>query len=132
MVVATFDMRVDEVDHRLTFALPFSALHPYLIAASAPVPASERERAHRAQAAAVLHQQFHDVPVEVRVKLRGTRLAPDQISGLSVGDVVRLSHPAAAPLDVAVDDVVFAHATPGAHGKRLAAQVVATPSKENR
>lgn len=132
MVVVTFDLRVDDVDHRLTFCLPFSGLHPFLVAASAPVPVSERERAHRAEAAALLQQQFRDVPVEVRVQLRGTRLSPDQISGLAVGDVIRLSHPAAAPLDVAVDDVVFAHATAGIHGKRLAAQVVAVPQKENR
>jgi flagellar motor switch protein FliM len=132
MVVASFDVRVGATACRMTFCLPFSGLHPYLVAASAPVPASDRERAQRARAAALLHDQFHEVPVEVRVKLRSTRLAPAQISGLAVGDVVRLSHPAAAPLDVAVDDVVFAHATPGAHGKRLAAQVVATPQKENR
>ncbi len=132
MIVARFEVRVGEAVCQMTLCLPFSGLHPYLVAASAPVPASDRERAQRAAAAAMLNEQFHEVPVEVRVKLRSTRLAPAQISGLAVGDVVRLSHPAAAPLDVAVDDVVFAHATPGAHGKRLAAQVVATPQKENR
>jgi flagellar motor switch protein FliM len=132
MVVATFDLRVADASGRMTLCLPFAGIHPYLVVASAPVPASDRERAHRAQAAAALRQQFEDVPVEVCVKLRSTRLGPEQISGLAVGDVIRLTHPAAAPLDVAVDDVVFAHATPGAHGKRLAAQVVATPQKENR
>jgi flagellar motor switch protein FliM len=132
MIVATFDVRVGEASCRITLCLPFSGLHPFLVTASAPVPVSERERAQRAHAASLLTEQFHEVPVDVRVKLRGTRLAPAQISGLAVGDVVRLNHPAAAPLDVAVDDVVFAHATPGAHGKRLAAQVVATPQKENR
>lgn len=130
MVVATFDLRLDESDHRMTFCLPFSGLLPHLVAASAPVPASDRERAHRAQAAALLQEQFHEVPVEVRVKLRDSRLSPDQLSDLRVGDVLRLSHPAAAPLDVSVDEIVFAHAIPGAHGKRLAAQVVAVPAKD--
>ncbi len=132
MVTSTFELRVNEAATRLTLCLPFSGLLPHLVAASAPVPASDRERAHRARAAALLHEQFHDVPVDVRLMLRQTRLSPAQISDLRVGDVVRLSHPAAAPLDVTVDDVVFAHAIPGAHGKRLAAQVVATPSKETR
>lgn len=132
MVVATFDLKVGDSDHRLTFVLPFSGLMPHLVHASAPTPASDRERAHRAHSAALLQQQFHDVPVDVRIKLRATRISPDEIGQLQVGDVVRLSHPSAAPLDVAVDDVVFAHATAGVHGKRLAAQVVATPLKENR
>lgn len=137
MVVAGFDLKVGEADHRMTFALPFSGLLPHLMRASAPQPASDRERAQRAQAAALLREQFREVPMEVRVKLRDTRLAPGELTGLQVGDVVRLGHPAAAPLDVTVDDVVFAHATAGAHGKRLAAQIVAnsvpgTHSKETR
>ena len=132
MVVATFELRVGHVEHRMTFCLPFAGLLPHLVNASAPTPASDRERVQRAQATALLTQQFHDVPVEVDVKFRQTRLSPGEISHLAVGDVVRLAHPAAAPLDVCVDDVVFAHATAGVHGKRLAAQIVAAPHKENR
>ena len=49
----------------------------------------------------------------------------------AVGDVIRLSHPAAAPLDVTTDDAVFAHATPGSKGPKLAALVVGAP-KEDR
>ncbi|WP_238993641.1 flagellar motor switch protein FliM [Nocardioides caldifontis] len=130
MVVATFDLRVDDGAHQLTLCLPFSGLHPHLVKASAPVPASDRERAKRAMAAELLQEQFRDVPVEVKVVLRRTPMAPERIGRLAVGDVLRLSHPAAAPLDVTVDDEVFAHAMPGAHGKRLAAQIVATPQKE--
>jgi flagellar motor switch protein FliM len=136
MVVATFDLKVDDLDHRMTLCLPFSGLMPHLVNASAPMAASDRERVQRARAAALLHEQFHEVPLDVRVVFRTTRVAPDEISHLQVGDVVRLSHPAAAPLDVMVDDVTFAHATAGVNGKRLAAQIVATPHpgtpKENR
>ena len=64
----------------------------------------------------------------MRVALRSTRLSPDHIGSLAVGDVIRLNHPAAAPLDVTVDDTVFAHATPGVRGQRLAAQIVAVPT----
>ena len=46
-------------------------------------------------------------------------------------DVVRLQHPAQAPLDVTAADVVFAHATPGVRGRRLAALVVAPSNQEN-
>lgn len=128
MVVATFDLGLAGTEHRMTLCLPFSGLLPHLVTAAAPTPVSDRERTQRAMSAALLHERFRDVPVDVCVTLRHSRLAPDQLGNLAVGDVIRLSHPAAAPLDVTVDDMVFAHATPGVRGKRLAAQVVAVPS----
>jgi hypothetical protein len=50
---------------------------------------------------------------------------PAVLAGLRVGDVLRLGHPATAPLDVTVDDEAFAHATAGTQGQRLAALIVA-------
>ncbi len=128
MVVATFDLKIGERDLRMTFTLPFSGLHPHLRTASAPVAASERERAQQAMVAALLQEQFRDVPLDVKVSFRPTTVRPEEVGNLAVGDVIRLAHPAAAPLDVMVDDVLFAHATPGTHGRRLAAQIVATPA----
>ena len=57
-------------------------------------------------------------------------LGPDTLAALAPGDVIRLGHPADAPLDVVVDGKTFAHATAGARGPRLAALIVGTP-KEN-
>jgi len=62
------------------------------------------------------------------VRFRATTADPVELAGLSVGDVVRLRHPADAPLDVSAADVVFAHATPGSHGRRLACLIVAPPT----
>ncbi|MFL6105892.1 MAG: flagellar motor switch protein FliM, partial [Marmoricola sp.] len=90
MVVASFDLRVDDRAHRTTVCLPFSGLLPHLASAAAPAPASDRERAKRAQAAELLHAQFAQVPMEVAVRFRPTHLDPDALSGLEVGDVVRL------------------------------------------
>ncbi len=129
MVVATFDLRVDERAHRMTICLPFSGLLPHLTSAAAPLPASDRERAKRAQAAEMLKERFSTVPMDVAVRFRPTQLGPDALSALQLGDVLRLSHPASAPLDVTVDDTTFAHATAGAQGQRLAALIVAR--KEN-
>lgn len=126
MVVTTFDLRVDEAGSRMTICLPFSGLMPHLATAAAPAPASDRERAKRAHAAELLSARFETVPLEVAVRFRPTRLGPDALSALQPGDVLRLSHPAAAPLDVTVDDTTFAHATPGAQGQRLAALIVGT------
>lgn len=126
MVVANFDLRVDERPYKMTVCLPFSGLLPHLASAAAPAPASDRERAKRAQAAELLQAQFAEVPLDVAVRFRSTRISPDSLSELKPGDVVRLAHPSSAPLDVTVDDTTFAHATAGAQGQRLAALIVGT------
>lgn len=130
MVVATFDLRIDERSHRMTVCLPFSGLLPHLASAAAPSPASDRERAKRAEAAEMLHVRFESVPLDVAVRFRATQLSPAVLSELKPGEVLRLHHPSSAPLDVTVDDTIFAHATAGAHGQRLAALIVGT-RKEN-
>jgi flagellar motor switch protein FliM len=130
MVVASFDLRIDERQQRMTVCLPFSGLLPHLATAAAPAPASERERLKRAQAAELVQAQFETVPLDVAVRFRPTHLGPGELSALRPGDVLRLTHPASAPLDVTVDDTVFAHATAGAQGQRLAALIVGT-RKEN-
>jgi flagellar motor switch protein FliM len=130
MVVSTFDLRIDERTSQMTVCLPFSGLLPHLASAAAPAPASDRERAKRAEAAQLLHARFESVPLDVAVRFRSTRLGPDALGALQPGDLVRLDHPASAPLDVTVDDTTFAHATAGAQGQRLAALIVGT-RKEN-
>lgn len=131
MVVAAFELRIGEQSHRMTICLPFSGLKPHLTKAAAPAPVSERERTVRAHSAELVSRRFQDVPVEVTVQFRGTRLGPDTIGSLAVGDVLRLTHPASAPLVVAVDDTTFAHATPGTRGDRLAALIVGTPQEDS-
>ncbi len=129
MVVSTFDMRIGDRAHKMTLCLPFGGLQPHLARAAAPAPVSERERAQKAQAADKISRQFEQVPVSVAVRLRPTRVGPETLGGLAVGDVLRLAHPASAPLDIAVDDTTFAHATPGTRGARLAALIVGTPEE---
>lgn len=129
MVVATLDLRINERAFKMTVCLPFAGLHPHLLRAAAPVPASDRELAQRARAAAQLADQFERVPVDVAVRARPTRLDHDRLAALAVGDLVRLDHPAAAPLEIVVDDTIFAHATAGTRGPRLAALIVGTPKE---
>lgn len=131
MVVATLELKINEQSHPLTVCLPFQDLLPHMVRAAAPSPVSERERHQRARAAEELANQFQTVPVDIAVRFRPTRLSPDDFGDLRPGDVLRLGHPASAPLDVVVDGTTFAHATAGARGPRLAALIVGTP-KENQ
>ena len=130
MIVASFDLHQGEVDHVVTMAVPFTDLLPYLNASGAG-GVSERERAARAEASSRLAAGFQEVPVDVAIRFRPTSADPVELAELVVGDVIRLQHPAEAPLDVTAADVVFAHASPGSQGKRLACRVVASSTKEN-
>jgi len=132
MIVARFTLQLGEAEYPLTLCMSFNGLLPYLTASGEAGAVSERDRTERAQFSAALAAGFQDVPVEVAVRFRGTHADPVELSELRVGDVVRLKHPAQAPLDVTAADVVFAHATPGNQGHRLAALVVAAPTQENR
>jgi flagellar motor switch protein FliM len=132
MVVARFTLVRGEAEHPLTLCLSFNGLLPYLNASGTSGAVSDRERRKREEASARLAAGFQEVPVDVAVRFRATLADPVELSGLRVGDVVRLKHPAEAPLDVTAADVVFAHATPGSQGNRLAALVVAPPTQENR
>ena len=129
VAVARLDLRIDEELFHVSVCLPFSGLLPHLVRAAAPAPVSERERQQRARSRDLLHDQLADVPVDVTVRFRPTPVSPKDLSGLRPGDVLRLSHPAAAPLTVSVEDATFAHATPGAQGPRLAALIVGAPQE---
>lgn len=129
MVVATLELRINDASHAMSVCLPFAGLHPYLVRAAAPAPVSERERAQIANATAQLHHEFDRVPVDVSVRLRPTTVDPNDLAGLTPGTVLRLRHPASAPMEVVVDETLFAHATVGSRGPRLAALIVGTPKE---
>lgn len=129
VIVAEFELRMGQFTHRMTVCMPFAGILPHLSAAAAPAPVSNREKVQRAQAAELLRRQFEQVPVEVAIRFRGTSLTPQVFAELQVGDVLRLRHPASAPLDVAIGDRVLASATAGTQGRRLAALIVTTPEE---
>nr|WP_269205352.1 FliM/FliN family flagellar motor C-terminal domain-containing protein [Motilibacter aurantiacus] len=74
---------------------------------------------------------MQDVPVEVAVRFAGTAARPRDLVNLQVGDVLPLKHNTGDPLTVTAADIVFAHAVPGAAGKRLAVLVVESPENSN-
>jgi flagellar motor switch protein FliM len=130
MVIARMLLQLGPVDHEVSLCFSLDGLQPYLSASASDV-LTERDRAQRDAASARLATEFQEVPVEVGVRFRPTKADPAELVDLAVGDVVRLRHPAEAPLEVSAGDVVFAHATPGTHGQRQAALIVATPTQES-
>ena len=130
MVVARLQLRMGEAEHFLSVCMSFAGLLPYLNVAAAAETVNDRDRLLREEASQRLAAGLQDIPVEVSVRFRATSADPVELARLTVGDVVRLQHPAQAPLDVTAADVVFAHATPGSQGRRLAALVVAPSNQE--
>lgn len=131
-VVATFELVLGEITHDLTLCLPLAGLVPHLVAAHGPADVSDREQQLRRSAAGALRTSFSGVPVELSVRFRSTLVDPAVLVGLALGDVIRLAHPAAAPLDVKAGEVVFAHATPGTKGRQLACLVASLPPPPDR
>ncbi|MDQ6523489.1 flagellar motor switch protein FliM [Nocardioides sp. LHD-245] len=129
MVVVTLELRIGEHAHRMSVCLPFGGLLPHLANATGNGAVSDRERAQRAHSAGLLQEQFQRVPVAVSVRFRPLPVDPATLADLRPGSVLRLSHPASAPLDVTVAGNTFAHATPGARGQHLAALIVTTPEE---
>jgi flagellar motor switch protein FliM len=131
MIVARFQLVMGATEHPLSLCLSFQGLLPYLKGADSAGSVPERDRSRRQEARTRLAAGLQEIPVDVAVRFRSTDADPLELAGLRVGDVVRLQHPAQAPLDVTAADVVFAHATPGVRGRRLAALVVAPSNQEN-
>jgi flagellar motor switch protein FliM len=63
------------------------------------------------------------------VRFQPIRMRTDDIVDLRPGDVVPLGHPTSRPLEVTVNETVFAHAVPGNQGARLACLVVPSPNE---
>ena len=131
MVVARLRLAMRGREYPLSVAFSFAGLLPFLNAAESSDVVNDRDRARREEAATRLAAGLQEIPVDVSVRFRGTPVDPMELVGLEVGHVVRLRHPSQAPLDVTAADVVFAHATPGSQGHRLAALVV-TPLTEEK
>lgn len=128
MIVATFDMRVGSNESLATVCLPFGDMFPLLEAALGHGMTTERERLAHISARRALESGLETVPVEVSVRFNPTSVTPRTMVELSIGDVIPLRHGVAAPLTVSAAGVTFAHAVPGAHGRRMAALVVPAPA----
>ena len=112
--------------------MSFTGLLPFLKVADSADTVNDRDRARRQRGPAPPRRRpAGDPGRRLGAVPRAPPADPVELAGLQVGDVVRLKHPAQAPLDVTAADVVFAHATPGSQGRRLAALVVAPSNQEN-
>ena len=123
VMVATYSMRIGSREPEATLVLPFSSFAPSLNNAASP-QLSESARHKRQRALAALTERLNDVPVDVSVRFNPLEVPSGDLLSLAVGDVLLLRHSQDSPLEVTTNDVIFAHALPSNHRRRLAAEIV--------
>ncbi|MBB2924197.1 flagellar motor switch protein FliM [Cellulomonas cellasea] len=124
VLVATFTLASGEREDSATFMLPAELLLASLRANEGTDARTADERRAHALALVELDAAVQEVPVDVSVRFAPVTVSPRDVLGLTVGEVLPLSHPTTKPLDVVVDGVVLARAAAGNNGSRLACMVV--------
>ena len=126
VVVASFDMKIGVEECLASICLPFNAILPVL-EKQETIELTAVERRVRDNSYRNLTAGLSAAPIDVAVRFHPIRMRTDDIVDLRPGDVVPLGHPTSIPLEVTVNQTVFAHAVPGNQGARLACLVVPSP-----
>ncbi|MEV4351737.1 flagellar motor switch protein FliM [Actinoplanes sp. NPDC049596] len=129
-VIATFDMKIGAEECLASICLPFNTILPVL-SRTETVVLSDAERATKDMALRNITAGLSAAPLDVAIRFQPIRMRTDDIVDLRPGDVVPLGHATSRPLDVTVNETVFAHAVPGNQGARLAVLVVPTPKESS-
>jgi len=128
VVVASFEMKIGTEECVASICLPFNTILPVL-ERQEQIELTTAERMMREGAARSLTAGLSAAPIDVAVRFQPIRMRTDDIVDLRPGDVVPLGHPTSLPLEVTVNQIVFAHAVPGNQGARLACLVVPSPTE---
>ncbi|GAB1643319.1 flagellar motor switch protein FliM [Krasilnikovia sp. MM14-A1259] len=131
VVIATFEMKIGTEECVASICLPFNTILPVLEHQEA-IELTAAEQMTRDLALRNLTSGLSAAPIDVAVRFHPIRMRTDDIVDLRPGDVVPLGHPISVPLDVTVNDTVFAHAVPGNQGARLACLVVPSPQEPSK
>jgi flagellar motor switch protein FliM len=131
VVVASFEMKIGTEECVASICLPFNTILPVLekqeTVELTPAERMVRDSAHRRLTAGL-----SAAPIDVAVRFQPIRMRTDDIVDLRPGDVVPLGHPTSLPLEVTVNETVFAYAVPGNQGARLACLVVPAPQETSK
>src|SRR3954470_2994370 len=130
VVIATFDVKIGAEETLAPICLPFNTILPVL-ERTETVVLSDAERASKDLSLRNLTAGLSAAPIDVAVRFQPIRMRTDDIVDLRPGDVVPRGHPTSQPLEVTVNEAVFAHAVPGNQGARLAVLVVPSPPTES-
>jgi flagellar motor switch protein FliM len=131
VVIASYEMKIGTEECVASICLPFNTILPVL-EKQETIELTAAERMVRATSLRNLTAGLSAAPIDVAVRFQPIHMRTDDIVDLRPGDVVPLAHPTSVPLEVTVNQTVFAHAVPGNQGARLACLVVPAPKEEER
>ena len=131
VVIASFETKIGTEECMASICLPFSTILPVL-EKQETIELTSAERILRDTSRRNLTAALSAAPIDVAVRFHPIRMRTDDIVELRPGDVVPLAHPTSVPLEVTVNETVFAHAVPGNQGARLACLVVPSPKEGKR
>ena len=123
MLVATFQLEIQEERFKTMLALPLTPILP-LLDATLAARLAEQSGLNSRDFTADVEARVRTAPVEVAVRLRPIQGRLADFAHLAVGDVFRLGHSPDAPWEVTSHGVVFAHALPGGEGTQAAFRVI--------
>ncbi len=129
MIVASPTVRFDDTEGPLDVCIPFATLEPALddFAEATPSGGLPDPDSSAAVASTLLA-----TTVDISVRFKPLTLTPDEILGLSVGDVVALRHPTHDPLTLSVSDIPLLAGVAGRRGRRLACRIVEMDQERHR
>ncbi|GLY03245.1 MULTISPECIES: flagellar motor switch protein FliM [Actinoplanes] len=130
VVIASLETKIGAEECVQTICVPFNTILPVL-SREETIILSPAERQARDRALHNLTAGLSAAPIDVAVRFHPIRMRTDDIVDLRPGDVVPLGHPTSRPLEVTVNDRVFAHAVPGNQGARLACLVVPSTNESS-
>jgi flagellar motor switch protein FliM len=129
VIIARFALLLEGHEVPVSVMVPGEGLIASMRAGQNSEQRTPEELAADAAARARLERAVQEAPVDVRVRFRTVTVRSRDVAALAVGDLLRLRHPAARPLDVVVGDRVLAQAAVGTHGSQLAGLVVHVKEK---
>jgi flagellar motor switch protein FliM len=78
-----------------------------------------------------LAEHLGEIPVELSVLLGRAEFTLDELASLQVGDIIALERATPDPVEIIVDERVFARARAGLSGQRVAFEILDEPTEEN-
>lgn len=130
VLVLGFEMTIGSLTTPITLMMVAEVLMSQLREQEHAAGRTDAEQREYAAAVELLSQRMSEVPLPVSVQFSGRTMGAKEITGLQVGSVVPLHHPADRPLDVVVGDVTLGHAAIGVNGTRVACLVVSTEEEK--
>ncbi|XBH22146.1 FliM/FliN family flagellar motor switch protein [Jonesiaceae bacterium BS-20] len=130
VLVARFEIAMNDATAHMSMMIPADLLVTPMRLGEGTDALTVGEAAEAKAVQERLNRNMEQVPLDLAVAFRTTKIQSKDLSSLSVGQVIHLNHAVSRPLDLLVDDLLVGHAMPGSVGKQLAAKVVsANPSQ---